>query len=94
MQKVHANRQTIVDYYKAKDICILQQVHGSNVIDADNTIIPPNGDDSDDLEADGVVTTKTNLVLAVQTADCVPVLLSSKDGMVIGALHCGWRVQK
>lgn len=91
IQKVHANRQAIVDYYKAENICILQQVHGSNVIDADNTIIPTNGDD---LEADGVVTTKANLVLAVQSADCVPVLLSSKDGMVIGALHCGWRGAK
>ena len=48
----------------------------------------------DGYTADGYVTDVPGLVLAVKTADCVPVLLSAKrDGRVfaIGAVHAGWR---
>ena len=31
------------------------------------------------------------MVLAILTADCMPVLLCSEDGSVIGAAHAGWR---
>lgn len=94
MQNVLANRSTIINYYQAKNICILQQVHGNKVVDVDNTTLPSNLDSIDDLEADGAVTTKASLVLTVQTADCVPVLLSSRDGKIIGVAHCGWRSAK
>jgi YfiH family protein len=37
------------------------------------------------------VTNIPNEVLAILTADCMPVLFSSKVGSVIGAAHAGWR---
>ena len=78
------NKKAITDYFKTQDILILNQVHGTDIIDADNnSIITP--------EADGSITTRKNLVLAVQTADCVPVLLTSGDGKIIGAAHAGWK---
>lgn len=40
---------------------------------------------------DALVTAEKGLVLAVQTADCVPVLLADSDAGVIGAVHAGWR---
>jgi hypothetical protein len=43
------------------------------------------------IEADGIVTTKPNEVLAIMTADCLPVLFAANDGSVIGAAHAGWR---
>jgi YfiH family protein len=43
------------------------------------------------IEADAAVTTKTNTVLTVMAADCLPVLISSPDGGVVGAAHAGWR---
>jgi YfiH family protein len=89
LEIVENNRLAVVKHYDAEDIVILQQVHGNKTIDADLIT------DSDiDPETDGAVTTKKNLVLAIQTADCAPVLFSSKDGMVIGAAHCGWRGAK
>ncbi len=89
LEIVQNNRLAVVRHYNANNIVILQQVHGIKIIDADLIT------DSDiDPEADATVTTKTNLVLALQTADCVPVLLSSGDGMVIGSVHCGWRGAK
>lgn len=60
----------------------LQQVHGTRVL------VEP-GDD--EPEADAAVTRTVGTVLAILTADCLPVVLTSDDGHVIGAAHAGWR---
>lgn len=41
--------------------------------------------------ADGMVTDKPNIILALRTADCAPVLFWDKRNHVIGASHAGWR---
>ena len=41
--------------------------------------------------ADAAVTRDPGVVLAVMVADCLPVLLTSADGSVLGAAHAGWR---
>jgi hypothetical protein len=41
--------------------------------------------------ADAAVTRSRGAVLAIQVADCLPVLLASEDGAVLGAAHAGWR---
>ena len=41
--------------------------------------------------ADGMVTAAPNMILAILTADCVPILLFDADAGVAGALHAGWR---
>ena len=63
----------------------LKQVHGTRVWDADLAHA------EEVIEADAAVTTKTNTVLTVMAADCLPVLIRSLDGAVIGAAHAGWR---
>ena len=40
-------------------------------------------------DSDGIYTEKSKLGLIVQTADCMPILLSDKKR--IGAIHAGWR---
>ncbi len=42
-------------------------------------------------EADGLVTTTRGVLLGIATADCVPVLLRSRTGRAIAAVHAGWR---
>jgi YfiH family protein len=42
-------------------------------------------------EADGMLTDRPGLLLAIATADCVPVLLARQDGREVAALHVGWR---
>ena len=42
-------------------------------------------------EADAVITADEGVVLAIQVADCLPVLLATDDGQMIGAAHAGWR---
>ena len=63
----------------------LKQVHGTQVWDAD---LAPT---EEVIEADAAVTSKPNTTLTVMAADCLPVLISSPDGGVIGAAHAGWR---
>ncbi len=42
-------------------------------------------------EADAAVTRVPGVVLAIQTADCLPVLFCAADGSELGAAHAGWR---
>lgn len=60
----------------------LDQIHGCRVLDLDR---------GESGQADGAVTSRPGQVLAVMTADCLPVLLASKDGHRIGVAHAGWR---
>lgn len=41
--------------------------------------------------ADASVTSTPGVVLAILTADCLPVVFSNKEGTQIGAAHAGWR---
>lgn len=42
-------------------------------------------------EADALVTDRAELVIAIVTADCCPVLLADRTAGVVGAAHAGWR---
>lgn len=60
----------------------LEQVHGTRVVDLDREGPGP---------ADGAVTTRTDRVCVVMTADCLPVLFCDRAGTRIGVAHAGWR---
>lgn len=64
----------------------LKQVHGSRVVRAGSdafTAGPP--------AADACVADRNGAVCVVRTADCLPILLCSRDGSEIAAAHAGWR---
>jgi YfiH family protein len=42
-------------------------------------------------KADGQITAEPGLLLAVQIADCIPVLVADKKQRVVAAFHAGWR---
>ncbi len=50
-----------------------------------------NGASHDPLTGDGLITNTPRLLLAIRTADCVPVLVVDVARRVIGAFHAGWR---
>ncbi|MBS0376215.1 MAG: peptidoglycan editing factor PgeF [Proteobacteria bacterium] len=63
----------------------LAQVHGARVVVHEHTpSLPP-------PEADAAVTFEPGRVLAVLTADCLPVAFASRDGQRLGLAHAGWR---
>jgi len=64
----------------------LRQVHGTDVAEAH--AMPASGDEP---VADAAVAHGPGRVLAILTADCLPVVFASDDGRTIGAAHAGWR---
>jgi hypothetical protein len=48
-------------------------------------------DQFDPPKADALVTDRSNILIAVQTADCVPVLFADAHAGVVGAAHSGWK---
>jgi len=43
------------------------------------------------LAGDGMVTDTPGLLLAVQTADCLPIILADRKRRAVGVFHAGWR---
>jgi hypothetical protein len=62
----------------------LRQVHGIDVVRFDDRI------DTDEITADAAVTSTPEVVLAILTADCLPVVFAADDGQEIAAAHAGW----
>lgn len=68
--------------------CWLEQVHGVQVIDADE----PLHFNGEPPCADGAVSSQPGRVLAVLTADCLPIVIAAApDARVFAVLHAGWR---
>lgn len=67
----------------------VRQVHGATVLEAH--VVTERDGRAQPLEADGLVGTAADQLLAVSVADCVPVLLSDAAGRRVAAVHAGWR---
>ncbi len=61
----------------------LNQVHGSRVVDG-HTV-------EQGLDADGSFTSDPQVVCAVLTADCLPIVLADRKARCVATLHGGWR---
>ena len=65
----------------------VQQVHGVDIIEAGDTTRYASSKRSN---ADGLYTREKN-VIAIKTADCLPILLASTNSRFALAVHAGWR---
>lgn len=63
----------------------LRQVHGTRVRRF------AAGAADGEMDADAAVTSEPDVVLAVLSADCLPILLCAADGSEVAAVHAGWR---
>lgn len=63
------------------------QVHGAGVY------VPPHRPQRmrDIPPADAIVSDVAGSMPTIRTADCVPILVSRRDGRVVAAIHAGWR---
>ena len=69
----------------------LEQVHGTEIIELTHqTVFGLRCNDTVPV-ADGAFTTRSKIVCAVLTADCMPLLLTNRVGDRVAALHVGWR---
>jgi YfiH family protein len=88
---VDANRLTLLKSLGAVNqhgapwpLVRLRQIHSDLVHTVDHVPEQP-------LTGDGLLTAAPHLLLAVQTADCLPVLLVDREHKAVGAFHAGWR---
>ncbi|OGV27834.1 MAG: polyphenol oxidase [Legionellales bacterium RIFCSPHIGHO2_12_FULL_37_14] len=82
-KNVFLNRSIVNKNLQLKqDPIWLNQTHSTICIDLDTT---------DDNTADAVITKTPYKVLAIMTADCLPILLCDLKGKEIAAIHAGWR---
>lgn len=65
----------------------LRQVHGTGVVRFGS----PANSSGDEPEADAAVTSVPGVVLAILSADCLPVVLAAREGGEVAAAHAGWR---
>lgn len=79
---VAENRRRLVRHLPAEPFW-LSQVHGTRVLRAEGA--------APGAEGDAAFTREKDVVCAVMTADCLPVLLCDAAGSVVGVAHAGWR---
>ena len=86
---VHENRRRIAAFFgQTPDrLLSLYQIHSAKAEIVDG----PWPEEGTRPEADGLVTTKDNLVLSALSADCATLLWADTKNGVIGACHAGWK---
>lgn len=78
------NRRAVAAMVECNGLALVRQVHGRDV--AVLRAIP-----DEPPPADAVITDQPGLAIAVQVADCVPILLADLAGGRVAAVHAGWR---
>jgi polyphenol oxidase len=70
----------------------IRQIH-SSVIQSSVTRLACSSDATSTqlCKGDGLITNIPGMLLAVQTADCIPVLVADRKKRVVAAFHAGWR---
>lgn len=82
---VQENRRRLVKSFSLPAEPVwLNQTHGTDIV---NVLHHP----QQGVDADGTFTRLPNCVLAVLTADCLPVVISDLQGTQLAVVHAGWR---
>jgi YfiH family protein len=63
----------------------LRQVHGNRSLRLTGEVL------DGEPEADAAFTTQSGVVLAILTADCMPILVCADDAGEVAGIHAGWR---
>lgn len=84
LNDVSKNRKLLQkNLHLRKPIIWLKQIHGNIIISADHP--------TDCLEADAIYSRTKQTICAIQTADCLPVLVCSSSNYCVAAIHAGWK---
>lgn len=86
---VAANRRLLAEAVTGSGetpLVTIRQIHS-------NTVVRAAGDAAafKAAKADGVMTDEPGILLAVMTADCIPVLVADRKRRAVAAFHAGWR---
>jgi hypothetical protein len=84
------NRQLLVEALtgnRGTTPVTLRQIHSSILVLAGT----PDTTREQPCKGDGLMTDEPGLLLAIQTADCIPVLVADRKRRAVAAFHAGWR---
>ncbi|MDA9718992.1 laccase domain-containing protein [Betaproteobacteria bacterium] len=88
---VKYNRKILLNHINCK-VVWLNQIHSNKIIDIDSFGEQKFVHDMiDSPVADSSITSKVCRCSVILTADCLPILVSSQEGDLIGSIHCGWK---
>jgi polyphenol oxidase len=85
-ENIIKNQNKVIKFFGVNSIKTVNQVHSP-----DPLIINNYDSVRDNVNADSIVTNLKGMLIAVETADCCPLLLAEPDNKVIAAIHAGWR---
>jgi polyphenol oxidase len=85
-ENVKENRRRLQAAVGAQDFKLISllQFHSDTILHFESAPTEP-------WRGDAAVTNSAGLLLAVQTADCVPILLVDRKNRAVAAVHAGWR---
>ncbi len=83
---VRGNRERVRRCLQAAEVVFARQVHGDGVLVVDDLAGSPAP-----LVGDALVSALPGKALAVQVADCQPILFYDPQRRVVAGAHCGWR---
>jgi len=88
-ERVRDNREKFFHAIGATDLraMTLRQIHS----DIPHRVETPLAKSTDPAQGDALFTRERGILLAVQTADCVPILLADTRLHAVAAIHAGWR---
>jgi polyphenol oxidase len=74
-------------------VVALKQIHSDivHLVDAGNDARMAAVSHEAPPQADALITRERNVLLVVQTADCIPILLADTKRRAVAAIHSGWR---
>jgi YfiH family protein len=83
-----AQRDSLLRYLglKPENLVLARQIHCSKV-----RLVRESDKGTFIEDCDGLITASGNIMLGIFTADCMPVLMASKDKSVKAAVHAGWK---
>jgi YfiH family protein len=85
-ENVNENRESLQAALAAADLALvpLEQIHSA-------LLRPLSDSPKQPCKGDASATNTPGLLLAIQTADCVPILLVDPQKRAVAAIHAGWR---
>ncbi|HTW48290.1 MAG TPA: peptidoglycan editing factor PgeF [Acidobacteriaceae bacterium] len=88
-ENVIENRRRFLEALGAPEmeVLTLKQIHSSLV----KRVIVADAEATQGCKGDGMFTGEPGLLLAIQTADCIPVLVADVKRRAVAAFHAGWR---
>jgi len=85
-RKIGTDEAAIRKQFDLSKVAQLKQIHSGDVIILDDIETHRNS-----IEGDALVTKLRGIGIGIRTADCVPILLTDRNKLVIAAVHAGWR---